>query len=171
MTINLRDWYSQQQVMTLLRIPLEQRMRIIRWRKKYKPTMTWICKKPFYLRQSVNSHLDELIRLGSRELFETERLKLKQIAYNISTREWMPRCQALERSVYKKTLLYALADPTFSSLIRTKQIYGFLWFNVQDLDDFMVDGLSVEEVAQKYGLKPPTPTKIKMDIEKFLLDK
>ena len=153
MKINLKDFYSQQQLMALLNFSFREQVR--RFLKDNPIFVIRICDKPFYLRQDVDKYLDDLVKAGHLDWEKIEILKLKQVAYDISTEEWLPRCMALEFIKQKKTSLYDKAEKRIFPLIRSQKIYGFKWFNKRDLEDFLVKMMSIEDVTEARKISKP----------------
>ena len=145
--MNLKDYYSQQQVMSLL--SMKYREQIKRWRNENNIYFELLCSKPFYPRSIVDAYLSQLVQKGSLNPFDVELMKIKQIGYDLDTSEWMPRCEALDLINQGKSSLYKKAQKRIFQQIRTRKAYGFLFFNREDLVDFLREEMSIEEVVAK----------------------
>lgn len=133
MGINLKDYYSQKQVMTLLEF--EWRMQVVRWRERHSIKFILICDKPFYLRSSVDGYFQRYIDEGVLSVFIFEERRYKFERPNLDLDEWLPRCQALELFGHNAEYMYAISGVrTAMPMIRTRRAYGQNWFYRPDLE-------------------------------------
>lgn len=146
--INLRDWYSQNQVFNLLGFRYRQQLK--RFLADHPEIFSiTICGRPFYLRSTVDAYLADLVRKGTLNPFDIEKKKIQQVAYDISTDEWLPRCLAIQLFEQDSRRLYDKAEKHLFQLVRTRKIYGTKWFCKIDIIDFLTEGLSIPEVLEK----------------------
>lgn len=158
--LKLKDWYFQQEVMRLLGMPLNQRMRIHRIRNKF----TWLelCNKPIYLRQDVNKYAEGLIKKGGLTYYDYFLRKANIRTWDISLKEYHPTCLVeagyyieqfypLTREQLKPynvtpKILYnylSLSRPTLHfnatgtgyPIIEAKEVYGFYFYNIKHLQN------------------------------------
>jgi len=167
--INLKDFYSQQQVMALL--GMKYRMQVKRWREDCAVPHIDICKKPYYFRTDVDNYLAQLVKSGQLNPFDIEIKKLKQVTYDISLDEYLPRCMALKLIKLGKTSLYNKSEKHIFGLIKHRKAYGFMWFLKTDLIDFLVEELSISEIAAKRHINTVAATIPRLPARFFKIDK
>lgn len=133
MGINLHDYYSQRQVMKMLGLPFRQQIK--RWRKENRPRTIIICGKRFYYYRDVEDYLHKLADRGFINRYKLIELQVKTMRYFLDLDEWVPRCLALERWPYSHEALYEATKSRSSlPLIRTRIVYGQMFFNIADMD-------------------------------------
>ena len=133
MGINLHDYYSQKQVMKMLGLRFRQQIK--RWRDENNPRSIIICGKRFYYYRDVDNYLHKLADAGLIDRYEVIKLQVKTIRYALDLDEWVPRCLAVERWPYSYETLYEhTKGHSPIPLIRTRTVYGKLFFNVKDID-------------------------------------
>ena len=154
--INLRDFYIQQQAMEVLKFPQHQRMRIHRWARKYKIPTVKLCKFLLYPRHEVNqfARTKYATRLNSETIFDVESRILKQIKYDISTKDWIPACIAERiQDEYEIERYYWFKGYP----IRHQDCYGFHFYNKQDFFDYIIHGKTINEVVEERNIKQEIP--------------
>lgn len=148
--MNFKDWYSQKQAMYVL--GMDYKMQIHRKRKHF--VIRRICNKPFYLKKSVHDYMEKLIREARDPnlRWDYEARKLKTPSYNVSLKEWAPRCMVVEHFPYSEEVLYTSTLPP-APIIRTREWYNQKFFKLEDVIYYVEISTDISEEIKKKALE------------------
>lgn len=138
MAENLKNWYSQREAFKILNIKFRQQIKRLKNKEDF-ITME-LCGKPFYLRRSVDSYMENLIKqTGDMSLrWEFEKKKLRIPHYDIDLDEWKPPCEILTMFPYSHEILYAVSDiRTRMPMFRTRRVKSLTLFKVEDIKRYI----------------------------------
>jgi hypothetical protein len=148
MAENLKNWYSQREAFNILNIKYRQQIKRLKDKEGFL-TME-LCGKPFYLRRSIDSYMEELVKktgdINIRWQFEKKKLRIPH--YDIDLDEWKPPCEILDMFPYSHEALYALSEiRTNMPMFRIKRVKGLTLFRVDDIRRYLNPLTSNEGVA------------------------
>ena len=133
-SVDLYDYYTERQAQQIL--GLRHREQIVR-KRRVLPTIR-VGGRILYHRDSVDRHAFQVTRVPNNI---DQRIKLElDIAYaerhHLDTNEWLTRKEVMERWKYTAAYLYKAADRN-GGLIRTRLVFGQIFFYRRDIERFM----------------------------------